>query len=144
MVTYVIASKATQALLPDVSSSRFTDLWGWQCQMLGEFLEENCPGVTVKVVIKSNEDWGEYIDSVSNSDISNWCSKAVTDYFVKVCRSYGFYERTCPFVYTLEGEYIGDGGEWITHIRQNYKTAQLDPLKEHIDSRLRDNMKKME
>ena len=33
--------------------------------MLGEFLEENCPDVTVKVVIKSNTDWGEYIDSVS-------------------------------------------------------------------------------
>lgn len=33
--------------------------------MLGEYLEENCPDVTVKVVIKSNEDWGEYIDSVS-------------------------------------------------------------------------------
>ena len=33
--------------------------------MLGEFLEENCPDVTVKVVIKSNEDWTEFIDSVS-------------------------------------------------------------------------------
>ena len=32
--------------------------------MLGEFLEENCPDVTVQVVIKSNEDWGEYIDAV--------------------------------------------------------------------------------
>jgi len=33
--------------------------------MLGEYLEENCPDVSVQVVIKSNEDWGEYIDSVS-------------------------------------------------------------------------------
>ena len=33
--------------------------------MLGEFLEENCPDVSVQVVVKSNEDWGEYIDSVS-------------------------------------------------------------------------------
>ena len=32
--------------------------------MLGEYLEENCPDVTVQVVIKSNEDWGEYIDAV--------------------------------------------------------------------------------
>lgn len=53
MVTYVIASKATQPFLPE-------------CQMLGEFLEENCPDVSVQVVIKSNEDWGEYIDAVSN------------------------------------------------------------------------------
>ena len=36
-----------------------------QCQMLGEFLEENCPDVSVQVVIKSNEDWTDYIDSVS-------------------------------------------------------------------------------
>ena len=52
MVTYVIASKATQPFLPEV-------------QMLGEFLEENCPDVTVQVVVKSNEDWADYIDSVS-------------------------------------------------------------------------------
>lgn len=37
--------------------------------MLGEFLEENCPDVSVQVVIKSNEDWGEYIDAVSNPPI---------------------------------------------------------------------------
>ena len=54
MVTYVIASKATQPFLPE-------------CQMLGELLEQNCPDVTVKVVIKSNEDWGEYIDAVSKT-----------------------------------------------------------------------------
>lgn len=34
--------------------------------MLGEFLEENCPDVSVKVVVKSNEDWPDYIDSVSS------------------------------------------------------------------------------
>ena len=34
--------------------------------MLGEFLEQNCPDVSVQVVIKSNEEWGEYIDSVSH------------------------------------------------------------------------------
>jgi len=33
--------------------------------MLGEFLEKNAPDVSVQVVIKSNEDWGDYIDSVS-------------------------------------------------------------------------------
>ena len=33
--------------------------------MLGEFLEQNCPEVSVQVVVKSNEDWGEYIDAVS-------------------------------------------------------------------------------
>jgi len=35
--------------------------------MLGEFLEENSPDVSVQVVIKSNEDWQDYIDSVSGT-----------------------------------------------------------------------------
>jgi len=35
--------------------------------MLGEFLHENSPDVSVQVVIKSNEDWGEYIDSVGDN-----------------------------------------------------------------------------
>ena len=33
--------------------------------MLGEFLQENCPDVSVQVVVKSNEDWPDFIDSVS-------------------------------------------------------------------------------
>ncbi len=33
--------------------------------MLGEILEKNAPDVTVQVVVKSNEDWGDYIDAVS-------------------------------------------------------------------------------
>jgi hypothetical protein len=33
--------------------------------MLGEFMEQNCPDVSVKVVIKHNSDWNEFIDAVS-------------------------------------------------------------------------------
>ena len=33
--------------------------------MLGEFLEKNAPDVTVKVIIKSQEDWGDFLDTVS-------------------------------------------------------------------------------
>ena len=33
--------------------------------MLGEFLEKNCPDVSVKIVIKHTADWTEFIDSVS-------------------------------------------------------------------------------
>jgi len=79
--------------------------------MLGQFLEENCPDVSVQVVIKSNEDWGEYIDAV--------------------CRSYGFYRRLQgPFVYTLEGKLIGDGAEFIEHIRARYCRASVQISKE--------------
>jgi hypothetical protein len=33
--------------------------------MLGEFLEENCPDVSVKFVIKHEKEWHDFIDSVS-------------------------------------------------------------------------------
>lgn len=52
MTTYVIASKSEQEMLPEI-------------QMLGELLEANAPDTTVKVVIKSHEDWGEFQDTVS-------------------------------------------------------------------------------
>ena len=48
-----------------------------------------------------------------------------------MCRSYGFYERTCPFVYTLEGEMIGDGADFIEHVRQNYCRTSINLVKEH-------------
>ena len=33
--------------------------------MLGEYLEKNCPDVSVKVVIKHQSEWNEFLDSVS-------------------------------------------------------------------------------
>jgi len=92
--------------------------------MLGEFLEENSPDVSVQVVIKSNEDWQDYIDSV--------------------CSSYGFYHRSCPFVYTLEGELIGDGAEFIEHVRSRYCRASIQIFKEHQDVRSKNNLKQIE
>jgi hypothetical protein len=35
--------------------------------MLGEFLEKNCPDVSVKVIIKHQTEWGEFLDSVRNN-----------------------------------------------------------------------------
>jgi len=87
MVTYVIASKASQPYLAE-------------CQMLGEFLEENCPDVSCKFVIKHSDDWSAFIDAT--------------------CRSFGFYEKTCPLVYTIEGKLIGDGASFVEHVRERY------------------------
>jgi len=68
--------------------------------MLGEFLEENCPDVSVKFVIKHEKEWHDFIDST--------------------CRSFGFYEKTCPIVYTIEGTLIGDGANFVEHVRERY------------------------
>jgi hypothetical protein len=109
MVTYVIASKAQQPYLAE-------------CQMLGEFLEENCPDVSVKVVIKHNSDWNEFIDAT--------------------CRSFGFYERTCPIVYTIEGTLIGDGANFVEHVRDRYGKV-LGITKENAKRRTNDNVNKI-
>lgn len=45
--------------------------------MLGEFLEQNCPDVSVQVVVKSQEDWPDYIDSVSLQILMENCKKYI-------------------------------------------------------------------
>ena len=63
---------------------------------------------------------------------------------VQVCRSYGFYERSCPFIYTLEGEPIGDGSDFIEHVRTRYCRSNISMVKEHQENRQKDNMMKIE
>mmetsp|Transcript_1986 Transcript_1986/g.3492 ORF Transcript_1986/g.3492 Transcript_1986/m.3492 type:complete len:288 (+) Transcript_1986:10-873(+) len=77
-----------------------------ECQILGEYIEKSTPDVSVKFVIKDASEWNEFVDSV--------------------CRSYGFEKKSCPIVYTLEGTLIGDGREFVEHIRDKYgKTLQV-------------------
>ena len=61
-----------------------------------------------------------------------------------MCRSYGFYERYCPFIFTLEGEPIGDGADFIEHVRDRYCRATNQMTKENQDNRQRDNLKQIE
>jgi len=91
--------------------------------MLGEFLEKNCPDVFVKIVIKHSSEWNEFIDST--------------------CRSFGFYERHCPIVFTLEGTLIGDGANFVEHVRDRYGKV-LSMTKESQKRRTADNIKKIE
>lgn len=61
-----------------------------------------------------------------------------------MCRSYGFYERHCPFVYTLQGDLIGDGSDFLEHVRNNYCRASITPTTEQAENRKRANMKQIE
>lgn len=79
-----------------------------QCQALGEFLEYNCPDVQVKYVIKDASEWNEFCDSV--------------------CRSYGFDRMSCPLVYTLEGTPIGDGRNFIDHVKERFSISLSIPI----------------
>lgn len=90
MTTYVIASKPNAPALAE-------------CQILGEFLEQNCPDVTVKTVIKDSIEWAEFADAT--------------------CRSYGFENKFCPIIYTIEGKLIGDGKAFQDHIIQRFNKA---------------------
>ena len=90
MVTYVIASKARSQYLAEV-------------QALGDFLEKNCPGVSVKLVIKHKSEWSEFLDAT--------------------CRSYGFSKRSCPLIYTIEGTLIGDAQKFVEHVKEKYARA---------------------
>lgn len=58
----------------------------------------------MKTVIKAKEEWSPFLDSV--------------------CRSYGFYTRSCPLVYTIEGLLIGDGASFVEHVRERYQKVQ--------------------
>ena len=60
----------------------------------------NTPDVTVQFVIKDPAEWSEFVDGV--------------------CRSYGFDKKTCPIVYTLEGNLIGDGRDFVDHVRDRF------------------------
>jgi hypothetical protein len=86
--------------------------------MLGEFLEKNTPDVSVQYVIKDRSEWSEFIDSV--------------------CRSYGFEEKTCPIIYTLEGTLIGDGRNFVDHVRKRFN-KQLNFAKEVTRARAKLN-----
>ena len=87
--------------------------------MLGEFLEKNCPDVSVKIVIKHTSEWTEFIDSVSQVSLHHQQEVTVFN-CTQTCRSFGFYERTCSIVFTIEGDLIGDGANFVEHVRDRY------------------------
>ncbi len=72
-----------------------------ECEIIGEFLKENCNDVNVQVVIKHKSEWIKFIDSI--------------------CRNYGFGRKSCPIVYTLEGKLIGDTSAFVEHVKQHYQ-----------------------
>lgn len=75
---------------------------------MGEFLEANCPDVSVKVVIKDPSEWTEFI-----SDLT---------------RVYGFENVYSPIVYTLEGRLIGGAKEFQNHVKDAYDRMLKIPV----------------
>ena len=61
-----------------------------------------------------------------------------------MCRSYGFYERSCPFIYTLEGESIGDGSDFVEHVRTRYCRANVNIEQETVKKRTQENIRMIE
>jgi len=86
--------------------------------MLGEYLEENCPSVSVRSVIKHPEEWGDYCE--------------------KIMRDYGFTQKSAPMIFAIEGELIGAGDEFVEHVRERYNKV-LGMTKENQKGRLEHN-----
>lgn len=59
--------------------------------------------------------------------------------FVQTCRSYGFYEKTCPLVYTIEGRLVGDGASFVEEVREKFGKV-LGMTKETQKKRTHENM----
>jgi hypothetical protein len=76
----------------------------------------NTPDVTVQFVIKDPTEWTDFVDGV--------------------CRSYGFDKKTCPIVYTLEGTLIGDGRDFVDHVRDRFAKS-LTITKEAARARIK-------
>ena len=76
------------------------DHFSLQCQIIGEFLEANCPDVSVKMCIKDPTEWTEFI-----SDLT---------------RVYGFENVYSPIVYKIEGTLIGGAKEFQNHVKDCY------------------------
>ena len=70
------------------------------CQVLGDFLVNAAADVTVKYVVKDASEWAEFVDSV--------------------CRSYGFAKKSCPLIYTVDGDLIGDHKQFVDHVRETF------------------------
>ena len=55
-------------------------------------------------------------------------------------RSYGFYHKSVPLIFTIEGELIGDGAEFVEHVRERYAKV-IGMTKEAQKARLEENKK---
>ena len=60
-----------------------------------------------------------------------------------MCRSYGFEKKSCPIVYTLEGTLIGDGRDFVDHVRERYGKS-LTVTKENQKNRTKINVEENE
>ena len=58
---------------------------------------------------------------------------------MQTCRSYGFYEKTCPLVYTIEGRLVGDGASFVEEVREKFGKV-LGMTKETQKKRTHENM----
>ncbi|MFN9903410.1 MAG: hypothetical protein ACK55Z_32480, partial [bacterium] len=56
-----------------------------------------------------------------------------------VCRSYGFSTKACPVIYTLEGQLIGTGNQFVELVKSRYEKAPTI-TKEHQKGRTRQNI----
>ena len=89
-------------------------------------MSANIPDVNLKTVVKDESEWDTFVDSI--------------------CRSYGFTQDPNPIVYTIEGNFIGDGADFLEHVRTRYqKSLQLtgDQTRKRVKLNVEGNEQRM-
>lgn len=75
-----------------------------QCMIMGEKLNDNCPDISVQFIVKDETEWESFLDGLT--------------------RTYGFDKSPNPICYTLEGDFIGDGADFLDYIRKKYNKTE--------------------
>ena len=83
-----------------VIASKANSIYLSECEALGEFLTKNCNNVQVQIILKHKTEWPAFLESL--------------------CTSYGFSKKTCPIVFTSEGELIGDATAFLAWAKQKF------------------------
>lgn len=103
-----------------VIASKANSLYLAECEVLAEFLAKNLPDFKYSVIKKHKNEWDDFLTSLADS--------------------YGFKRKWCPIVFTVEGDLIGDVGEFYDYSQNKYgKVYRVS--KDTLDLRARSNAK---
>lgn len=83
-----------------VIASKSNSLYLAEWEVLAEFLAKNLPNFQYSVIKKHKNEWEKFLNSLKES--------------------FGFKRKWCPIVFTVEGELIGDVGEFYDYAQTRF------------------------
>ena len=83
-----------------VIASKSNSLYLAECEVLASYLAKNLPDLKYSIISKHKNEWDDFLKSLKDS--------------------YGFKRKCCPIVFTVEGELIGDVGDFYDYAQNRY------------------------